>query len=262
MKTATNYVLLAILFSACLFMPDFILAADNGLIIPMPDYKDNEKSSSKDDGNKTGQKNSSNKSDSDSSTLIPLPSNIKNRPSHSGNKNTSDSTKQENDTSSTDETPLITIEPVEQPEQNQNDFPEAPDEIVIEPDSLEPTENLPSENNYQNEPAASELPVFPKDTASAIFMVMKTWQCDDYNGNTLLAHAVDVYNKEAQENFQIKGLTEELKFNITLDEQDITLDELLDLISFKTGRDWGVDIQSQTIYFYPPGVTTDSLSAW
>jgi hypothetical protein len=93
-------------------------------------------------------------------------------------------------------------------------------------------------------------------------MVMKTWQASGYDGNTLLAHAVNVYSEEAGEQFQIKGLTEANSFKLDLDEEDITLDELLDLIALKTGRDWGVDIPSKTIYFYPPGVDTGSLSAW
>jgi hypothetical protein len=261
MKTAKKYIMLVILFSVWVITPHCLFAAGDGLIIPMPDYKNNNEPSSDKANDKTQKLKPTGKTNPESGTLIPLPTSIKKNPTNQNQTHSPKETPQTgNDT--TNETPLITIEPIEEPQQNQSEFPEVPDEIVIEPDSLEPTENLPSETNYQNEPAAGELPIFPKDTASAVFMVMKTWRCDDYNGNTLLAHAVDVYSKGAQEDFQIKGLSEDLKFNITLDEQDITLDELLDLISLKSGRDWGVDIQSKTIYFYPPGVTTDSLSAW
>ena len=261
MKTVTKLFVLGILFAGCLISPDFALAADDGLIIPMPDYKNNKKPSSVNKKDESGKTKPTGKSNPDSGTLIPLPGKIKKNPPQQ-EKTPSQDIQNKPQENTTNETPLITIEPIEEPQLNQNEFPEVPDEIVIEPDSLEPTENLPNDADYQNESVSSELPVFPKDTASAVFMVMKTWRCDDYSGNTLLAHAVDVYSQEAQEDFQIKGLTEDLKFNITLDEQDITLDELLDLISFKTGRDWGVDIQSKTIYFYPPGVTTENLSAW
>ncbi|HOT29902.1 MAG TPA: hypothetical protein PLU72_17125 [Candidatus Ozemobacteraceae bacterium] len=95
------------------------------------------------------------------------------------------------------------------------------------------------------------LPVFPKDTSSAIFMVMKTWECDNYDGRTLLEHAISVYGKESEDAFSVKGMDALSPFKVTLKESDITLDELLDVVSQKARIDWGVDIEQKTIYFYP-----------
>ena len=95
------------------------------------------------------------------------------------------------------------------------------------------------------------LPVFPKDTSSAIFMVMKTWECDNYDGRTLLEHAIGVYAKESEDAFSVKGMDALSPFKVTLKESDITLDELLDVVSQKAGIDWGVDIEQKTIYLYP-----------
>ncbi len=95
------------------------------------------------------------------------------------------------------------------------------------------------------------LPVFPKDTSSAIFMVMKTWECENYDGKTILQHAAGVYGQEAEDSFEIKGLDQLQTFQVTLKEDDVTLDELLDSIGQKAGIDWGVDIAQKTIYIYP-----------
>lgn len=95
------------------------------------------------------------------------------------------------------------------------------------------------------------LPVFPKDTSSAVFMVMKTWECTDYDGATLINHSVGVYGKESEDHFEVKGLDRLKPFKLTLKEDDVTLDELLDAIAAKTGLDWGVDISQKTIYLYP-----------
>lgn len=104
----------------------------------------------------------------------------------------------------------------------------------------------------QPDPAGkSALPVFPKDTSSAIFMVMKTWECDNYDGRTLLEHAIGVYAKESEDSFTIKGMEALPQIKVTLKESDITLDELLDVVSQKSGIDWGVDIDQKVIYLYP-----------
>lgn len=99
--------------------------------------------------------------------------------------------------------------------------------------------------------AKSDLPVFPKDTSSAIFMVMKTWECDDYDGRTLLEHSIGVYAKESEDAFSIRGLDVLPPFKVTLKESDITLDELLDVVSQKAKIDWGVDIDQKVIFLYP-----------
>ncbi|MDD3000982.1 MAG: hypothetical protein PHF29_04445 [Candidatus Riflebacteria bacterium] len=110
---------------------------------------------------------------------------------------------------------------------------------------------------------SGELTLFPKDTGSAIFMVMKSWKCDDYDAGTLLEHAVGVYAGEADDPFQIKGLPVEAQaYDVTIEEEDITLDELLDIVAQKAGRDWGVDMNSRTIYFYPAGVRSNSYDLW
>ena len=110
---------------------------------------------------------------------------------------------------------------------------------------------------------SGELTVFPKDTGSAIFMVMKSWKCDDYDAGTLLEHAVGVYAGEADDPFQIKGIPSEAQaYDVTIEEEDITLDELLDIVAQKAGRDWGVDMNPRTIYFYPSGVRSNSYDLW
>lgn len=241
-----------------------LIAQDLGLIIPMPGQKQIEKVKKQTKIKKTPRKNTTNKGKSNGA-LIPLPSKI----DHNG-----DNPEVENEVKETkgQDTPLIIIRPKPQSSKNEgqngtgDDFPKMPDEIVIEPDSLTPLEKLPENEakdpSSDSQVVSTDMPIFPKDTSSAVFMVMKTWQCADYDGNTLLSHAVEVYSQEADDKFQISGLSEELGFKLDLDEEDITLDELLDLIALKTGRDWGVDIPSKTIYFYPKGVKTDSLSSW
>lgn len=110
---------------------------------------------------------------------------------------------------------------------------------------------------------SGELTVFPKDTGSAIFMVMKSWKCEDYDAGTLLEHAVGVYAGEADDPFQIKGIPSEAQaYDVTIEEEDITLDELLDIVAQKAGRDWGVDMNSRTIFFYPSGVRSNSYDLW
>jgi len=82
-------------------------------------------------------------------------------------------------------------------------------------------------------------------------MVMKTWECDNYDGRTLLEHAIGVYSKESEDPFSVKGLDALPPFKLTLKESDITIDELLDVVSQKANIDWGVDIAQKVIYLYP-----------
>ncbi|MBF0500994.1 MAG: hypothetical protein HQM09_12725 [Candidatus Riflebacteria bacterium] len=109
----------------------------------------------------------------------------------------------------------------------------------------------PATEQAQGSKTGEALPKFPKDTSSAIFMVMKTWECSDYDGKTLIEHAIGVYSKEAEDPFEAKGLKELPNIKITLKEDDVTLDELLDSIAAKTGIDWGVDIAQKSLYLYP-----------
>ncbi|MBF0545370.1 MAG: hypothetical protein HQM08_13100 [Candidatus Riflebacteria bacterium] len=117
--------------------------------------------------------------------------------------------------------------------------------------SLPPNPANLAPNQVSNSPGSQKLPVFPKDTSSAIFMVMKSWECKDYDGHTFLNHSIGVYGQEVEDRYELKGLTEIKPFKLTLKEDDVTLDELLDSISSKTGLDWGVDIPNKAIYFYP-----------
>lgn len=152
------------------------------------------------------------------------------------------------------------LKPNLQKTSSSDNFPSMPDEIIVHSsdalDDLIPAVSLPTTSSD------SEFPIFPKDTSSAIFMIMKTWQCENYDGNTLLSHAVEVYGGESVDPFQVLGLVEDPGFYVTLFEEDITLDELLDILASISGRDWGVDIPGRTIYFYPQGVDTNAASPW
>lgn len=233
---------------------------DPGLIIPMPGQKQIEKA--KEELKKPDPAKPQDKPEK-SGTLIPLPKKIKPLPKKPDPTNAIEPAKPD------EVKPLIVMpsrpKPEPTPDSSSDEFPQIPDEVVIEPDSLTPPVSLPDSDPtsvaVSNDDPAS-LPVFPKDTSSAVFMVMKTWQCKDYDGNTLLSHAVEVYSQEAGESFSIKGLSDDQGFKLDLDEEDITLDELLDLIALKTGRDWGADITSRTIFFYPKGFKTDGLTGW
>lgn len=92
--------------------------------------------------------------------------------------------------------------------------------------------------------------VYPKDTSSAIFMVMKTWECQEYDGPTLVEHALTVYGQEAEDTFTVLGLRELPPFRLNLNEEDVTLDELLDVVAQQASCDWGVDIPQKTVHFY------------
>lgn len=158
--------------------------------------------------------------------------------------------------------PVIPERPRPNPQESTklDNFPAMPDEIIVHSsDALDDLIPPPSQPTASSD---SDFPIFPKDTSSAIFMIMKTWQCENYYGNTLLSHAVEVYGEEAVDPFQVLGLVEDSSFYVTLFEEDITLDELLDILASISGRDWGVDIPGRTIYFYPPGVDANSANPW
>lgn len=111
--------------------------------------------------------------------------------------------------------------------------------------------------------SGESINVYPKDTGSAVFMVMKSWQCDNYDSVSLINQALEVYAKEAGEEYQIKGLENIAKdLKVTVEEEDITFDELLDIIASKSGNDWGCDVANKTIYVYPKGIKTESYVSW
>lgn len=147
-----------------------------------------------------------------------------------------------------------------------DDFPIPPNEVSASTQSslddlLEAATS--SEPKVSAKIAGEKVTVFPKDTGSAIFMVMKSWKCDDYDGVKLLEQALDVYGKESGDEFQIKGY-ENLPqgFTISVEEEDITIDELLDIMAAKSGHDWGADVPSKIIYIYPKGIKTESYVSW
>lgn len=152
--------------------------------------------------------------------------------------------------------------PQRQKTPTEDQFPRVPDEILIHSqDALD--ELLPSHSPQEQQSADEQAyPIFPKDTAAPIFMIMKTWDATNFSAKELLYHAVEMYGHDAAEKYYIAGVEDEEDFNVTLFEEDITLDELLDILSSKSGRDWGVDIQNRTIYFYPSDVDTSGASWW
>lgn len=232
------------------------LHAVGGLILPMPGQKQIDKASATINAPK---KEVEIKKLGNSGAILPLPKKIKRIPL----KPRPETLKQP---VPPEDKPLLPIALPPQPEPVlSDDMPVAPDEVIVSPsdsmgDLIPPTPppNAPVENN--GEPGT--LPVFPKDTSSAIFMVMKSWQCENYDGNTLLAHAVEVYSKEADDTFKIEGLGSGGDFLVSIEEEDITLDEMLDILAMKSGRDWGVDIPAKVIYFYPKGVSADAYNVW
>ena len=237
---------------ALLAMPLF---ASGGLILPMPGQKQIDKASATINAPAKPDKKTSNSS----GTILPLPKQIKTVPQPKTPPVAEPQAEPQDN-------PLIQIAPQPKPQPQPplaDDVPVPPDEVEIGPsDSF--NDLLPPAPPPEVPVAGSAaLPVHPKDTSSAIFMVMKSWQCDNYDANTLLAHAVEVYSKEADDPFKIEGLSDAATgFLVTIEEEDITLDELLDILAMKSGRDWGVDIPSKVIYFYPKGVTTDAYNVW
>lgn len=148
-----------------------------------------------------------------------------------------------------------------------SDFSVAPDEVTANTDSgvedlLPPTPEEAKTTVAQTSNGDS-LTVYPKDTGSAIFMVMKSWKCEDYDAASLLSQAAQVYGEESSDAFLIKDLDANPEpCSVTVEEEDITLDELLDIISAKSGRDWGADIPNKVIYIYPKGIKTESYVSW
>ncbi len=242
-------------------------ADDLGLILPMPGQKQMNKASESANVKpaQPARPTTGGKKPQGSEVIISLPATIKPAPASPQNDSSSVTA---TDTAALEEKPLIKIEPakpVEVPTSDSN-FPTPPDEITIssgaELDDLLPPPPPPEVPVSGDGASGQTLPIFPKDTSSAIFMVMKSWQAENYDGATLLQHAIEVYGQEADEAFKIQGLDSSESFNISIEEEDITLDELLDIIAMKSGRDWGVDIPSRIIYFYPKGVKTDNYNVW
>ena len=234
--------------------------AEDSFILPLPNEKqvEHQKSLIKQNKNTSKRQTTGN----NPLTFIPLPKTIQNN-QHVKTKNQS---KRKNVAN-----PILPLniphgsknKKKASPTKLKNDNLTIPDQVVITPDKSSDVLIEPNVDTGQNDKAsqpplqevessASNLPKFSKDTSSAIFMVMKTWQCQDYNGNTLLQHATDVYGEEADDPFKIEGLTEDIPLTVNVDEEDITLDELLDIVAKQSGRDWGVDMDNKTIYFYPP----------
>ncbi len=232
------------------------LYAFGGLILPMPGQKQIDKASAT--INAPPKKPEVKKSGS-SETILPLPKRIKHIPQKPEPQTPEPPTPIQ-------DKPLLPIAMPPEPEPAlADDIPFPPDEVVISPDDsmddlIPPPPPPEAQIEYNGEPGT--LPVFPKDTSSAVFMVMKSWQCENYDGNTLLLHAVEVYSKEADDRFKIEGLSAGSEFLVSVEEEDITLDELLDILAMKSGRDWGVDIPSKVIYFYPKGVSADAYNVW
>lgn len=128
-------------------------------------------------------------------------------------------------------------------------------------DNLIPSTN--SDTTIAKDASGENIKVYPKDTGAAVFMVMKSWNCEDYDIVSLINQALEVYNKDAGEEFQIKGLENiTAGLQVSVEEEDITFDELLDIMASKSGNDWGCDIQNRTIYVYPKGIKTDSFLSW
>ena len=263
MKSYSELLKLTIL-GLLLSIPVTNLAAndDGGLIIPLPGQKTVEKitNSSKKQPSKVNPKKKKKKSN----TLITLPTHVQkkktfpNTPKKPEKKHTLIDIKQKTPVKREELT--IPDEIVITPADSTNQMLGDPNEpIGLDPQPSAPTVDQAASGATES---STDLPIFPKDTSSAIFMVMKTWQCENYDANTLLSHSVEVYGKEADDNFQVQGLSKDNSFKIDVDEEDITLDELLDILAQKSGRDWGVDIPSKVIYFYPKGIKTETNEGW
>lgn len=93
--------------------------------------------------------------------------------------------------------------------------------------------------------------IFTKNTGSPIFMLMKDWKCENMDGKQFLVHVIQAYGKAAEVNFHCKGLTSLRPFQVTLEESEITLDELLDRLEKEHQFTWGADVPEKTIYFAP-----------
>ena len=149
---------------------------------------------------------------------------------------------------------------------NDSEFPDFPDEIGESPEESIVENILPSaesDTTVTESATGEKIVVFPKDTGAAIFMVMKSWQCEDYDSVSLINQALEVYGKDAGEEYKVQGLENIAKgINVSVEEEDITFDELLDIIASKTGNDWGCDIANKTVIIYPKGIKTESYLTW
>ena len=149
---------------------------------------------------------------------------------------------------------------------NDTDFPKPDEDFSNDTEDKKIEDLLPptqQETTVANETTGETITVYPKDTGSAIFMVMKSWKCDDYDCSKLLEQALEVYGKEADDSFKINGLNNLTKgVAVSVEEEDITFDELLDVLAVKTGNDWGADVPNKTIHIYPKGIKADSYVSW
>ena len=147
-----------------------------------------------------------------------------------------------------------------------DDFPSPDSQVTTSPEGSNVENILPpaeADTSVAQSSSGENITIYPKDSGSAIFMVMKSWKCDDYDASSLINQALEVYGKDAAEPYQINGLDNIAKgVNVSVEEEDITLDELLDIIGSKTGNDWGCDITNKTIYIYPKGIKTESYVSW
>ena len=147
-----------------------------------------------------------------------------------------------------------------------DDFP-SPDSQITSSEEGSSVDNIlpPAEadTTVTQNASGENITIYPKDSGSAIFMVMKSWQCQDYDAASLINQALEVYGKESADTFQINGIENIAKeVKVTVEEEDITFDELLDILGSKTGNDWGCDIVNKTIYIYPKGIKTESYVSW
>lgn len=147
-----------------------------------------------------------------------------------------------------------------------DDFPSPDSQISSTPDGSSVENILPpaeADTTVAQDSSGEKITIYPKDSGSAIFMVMKSWQCEDYDAASLINQALEVYGKDSAETYKINGIENIAKgVTVSVEEEDITLDELLDIIGSKTGNDWGSDITNKTIYIYPKGIKTESYVSW
>ncbi|MBQ2594385.1 MAG: hypothetical protein II567_14035 [Candidatus Riflebacteria bacterium] len=147
-----------------------------------------------------------------------------------------------------------------------DDFPSPDGQITSSPNGNNVENILPpaeADTTVAQDSSGEKITIYPKDSGSAIFMVMKSWQCNDYDAASLINQALEVYGKDSAEPYQINGLENIAKgTTVSVEEEDITFDELLDILGSKTGNDWGCDIANKTIYIYPKGIKTESYVSW
>ncbi len=255
----------------------------SGAILPLPSMnnkgKTEEKTAAPKSSNTNAPKPKTN-SDSQSEPLIALPASQKTQtttiqtPQTTKSNNSTSRPKPTNSSEIPSSNKTKTI--IETPKPSKNDdsdffnndseFPDLPDEIGESAEESLVEEILPpaeSETTVTEGASGEKIVVFPKDTGAAIFMVMKSWQCEDYDSVSLINQALEVYGKDAGEEYKIQGLENIAKgVKVSVEEEDITFDELLDIIASKTGNDWGCDIANKTVIIYPKGIKTESYLTW